>query len=240
MAGIHTLQFDEKTRQMPWQDFFRYLTEDLNAAGLVCGADFRFGYRGEGNALLLQKACRDAGIPCGLFRVESFGDYLRMLEICCDITGNKEAFETYGTAVKEEIDGILSSAERKEEKILFLRAGSSERSTKAKTAGEHFAAAMLEELGAYNIADNAPVLLDGLSMEEIITENPGAVFITTMGDETAAVTYMRSRLETPEWQVLDAVKQGRVYFLPKDLFQFKPNHRWAEAYRMLTELLYEE
>ena len=64
MAGIHTLQFDEKTRQMPWQDFFRYLTEDLNAAGLVCGADFRFGYRGEGNAALLQKACAELGIPC--------------------------------------------------------------------------------------------------------------------------------------------------------------------------------
>ena len=64
MAGIHTLQFDEKTRQMPWQDFFRYLTEELNAAGLVCGEDFRFGYRGEGSASLLQKACVEKGIPC--------------------------------------------------------------------------------------------------------------------------------------------------------------------------------
>lgn len=64
MAGIHTLQFDAQMRQMPWQDFFRYLTEDLDAAGLVCGEDFRFGYKGEGSALKLQAACKEKGIPC--------------------------------------------------------------------------------------------------------------------------------------------------------------------------------
>ena len=64
MDEIHTLQFDERMRQMPWQDFFRYLTKELNAAGLVCGADFRFGYRGEGDAQKLQAACREQDIPC--------------------------------------------------------------------------------------------------------------------------------------------------------------------------------
>lgn len=64
IQGIHTLQFDQQTRQMPWQDFFQYLTGELQAAGLVCGEDFRFGYRGEGTAVLLQQACKDAGIPC--------------------------------------------------------------------------------------------------------------------------------------------------------------------------------
>ena len=64
MTGIHTLQFDNQMRQMPWQDFFRYLTDELGAAGLVCGQDFRFGYKGEGNAALLQEACSEAGIPC--------------------------------------------------------------------------------------------------------------------------------------------------------------------------------
>lgn len=59
-----TLPFDEHIRTMPWQDFFRLLLEEYSAAGLVCGDDFRFGYRGEGNALLLQQACREAGIPC--------------------------------------------------------------------------------------------------------------------------------------------------------------------------------
>lgn len=64
MARVETLHFDEQTRNMPWQDFFRYLTEELKAAGLVCGNDFRFGRKGEGNAALLQEACKSHGIPC--------------------------------------------------------------------------------------------------------------------------------------------------------------------------------
>ena len=64
MTSIHTLQFDHRMRQMPWQDFFRYLTDELGAAGLVCGHDFRFGYQGQGNAQLLQQACLEKGIPC--------------------------------------------------------------------------------------------------------------------------------------------------------------------------------
>ena len=64
MVQVQTLHFDETTKNMPWQDFFRYLTEELGAAGLVCGNDFRFGKGGEGNHLRLQEACQAAGIPC--------------------------------------------------------------------------------------------------------------------------------------------------------------------------------
>lgn len=64
MVHIHTLQFDSRMRQLSWQDFFRYLTDSLGAAGLVCGADFRFGYQGSGTAADLQRACAEAGIPC--------------------------------------------------------------------------------------------------------------------------------------------------------------------------------
>ena len=61
---ICVLPFDQHIRTMPWQDFFRLLVEQYGAVGLVCGDDFHFGYRGEGNAALLQQACREAGIPC--------------------------------------------------------------------------------------------------------------------------------------------------------------------------------
>ncbi len=47
----------------PWRSFFQELMT-LGAAGFVCGDDFRFGCRGEGNAEKLQKACMELGIPC--------------------------------------------------------------------------------------------------------------------------------------------------------------------------------
>lgn len=183
-----------------------------------------------------------AGIPCASFRVESFEEYLSVLKICTDITENPQAFEDYGTAVQSNITQLMDSAKQSAEQknILFIRAGSGASVTKAKTAEDHFAAAMLKELGTYNIAENAPILLDGLSLEEIITENPQYIFISTMGDEEAAKSYVEAVFSQPEWQVLDAVKNGSYVFLPKDLFQYKPNSRWDTAYSYLIEVLYEQ
>ncbi len=64
MEAVQTLHFDDATRNMPWQDFFRHLTRELHAAGLVCGEDFRFGKNGAGKAQLLQAACQEHNIPC--------------------------------------------------------------------------------------------------------------------------------------------------------------------------------
>lgn len=183
----------------------------------------------------------EAGIPCAQFHVESFDDYLAMLDICTDITGNKEAFTTYGAEVKTRIEQIKKSVKnavsKEQPKILFVRAGSKYSATKAKTADDNFVCTMLKELGTYNIAENAPVLLDGLSFEEILLSNPDYIFISTMGDEQAAKAYMDSILSENNWQELDAVKNNRYAYLPKDLFQYKPNAKWDQAYQYLIDLL---
>lgn len=187
---------------------------------------------------------REHGIPAAVFHVEEFQDYLEMLKLCTEITGDSGAYETYGIQVQEEIQSILSSVpesgENGQKRILFIRAGSKYSATKAKTAENHFVCVMLKELGTYNIAENAPVLLDGLSQEEILLENPDYIFISTMGKEDAAKAYMDSVFQEEAWQHLDAVSEGRYAYLPKDLFQFKPNKRWGEAYRYLADLLYPE
>lgn len=64
MERIVELPFDRELMQMPWQAFYRLLRSRYHAAGLVCGADFRFGSRGMGTAQLLQQVCAGDGIPC--------------------------------------------------------------------------------------------------------------------------------------------------------------------------------
>lgn len=64
MERIVELPFDEDLMRLPWQDFYRMLKDQYGAAGVVCGHDFRFGNRGEGNALLLEQVCTADGIPC--------------------------------------------------------------------------------------------------------------------------------------------------------------------------------
>ncbi len=62
MQDTVVLPFDKTMQSMPWQDFLRLLQEKYGAMGLVCGQDFRFGNRGEGNADRLAAWCEEHGM----------------------------------------------------------------------------------------------------------------------------------------------------------------------------------
>jgi riboflavin kinase/FMN adenylyltransferase len=64
MDTVIELPFDQKLMKMPYMSFFRMLLHRYGAAGMVCGADFRFGHKGDGDAEKLQEACAEAKIPC--------------------------------------------------------------------------------------------------------------------------------------------------------------------------------
>ncbi len=63
IAHIHRLAVTREVMSTPWQDFLAALVTQ-GAAGFVCGDDFRFGHKGEGNAEKLQNFCREQGMPC--------------------------------------------------------------------------------------------------------------------------------------------------------------------------------
>ena len=64
MDTVVTLPFDRHLQTMPWMAFLDMLRSFQGAAGFVCGEDFRFGHKGQGNADLLQQYCRERDLPC--------------------------------------------------------------------------------------------------------------------------------------------------------------------------------
>lgn len=181
------------------------------------------------------------GIPFALFHVEDFSDYKRVMRIVCDINENETAYQTLVEDTEKQILTVLNSVPNTPPKrILFVRCASSAKATKAKTAEENFVCRMLKELHTENVAERAKILLDGLSVEAVLQEDPEMIFFSTMGDEASARNYVTALLQESAWQHLSAVKNGNYYFLPKDLFQFKPNHHWANAYEYLFRILYGE
>ena len=181
---------------------------------------------------------RNLNIPCALFKIESFYDYKSAMQRLCLVTGNQTAYEQNVTLVENEIayqKARITQANAK--KVLFLRAYST--GAKAKSTANNFVCEMLSELNAINIADGNSVLLEGLSEEVILTENPEIIFISTMGDEESAVNYVESYFSST-LSSLSAVKNERYYYLDKNLFQYKPNARWSLAYKTLVDILLDE
>ena len=64
MDSVVELPFDKALMSMPYDTFLKMLAAKYGAAGFVCGHDFRFGNRGEGNADKLSRFCRSNGLPC--------------------------------------------------------------------------------------------------------------------------------------------------------------------------------
>ena len=100
---------------------------------------------------------------------------------------------------------------------------------------------MLDNLATINIAAQHPSLLEDLSIEEIIEEDPDFILVTTMGDEQKALEGLKNGIEkNPAWSNLSAIKNDRYILLPKDLFHYKPNNRWGESYEYLAKIIYPE
>ena len=63
MDTVLTLPFDEELRNMTWLEFLIMLGGH-GAVGFVCGDDFRFGHKGQGNVELLKEYCTAENLPC--------------------------------------------------------------------------------------------------------------------------------------------------------------------------------
>lgn len=190
------------------------------------------------NQVKLEETLNSSGITAAYFDVENFEDYLSMLKICTDITGRSDLYAENGEAVRERVEQSVERAKDKEHpKVLLLRSYST--GIKAK-GSDNMTGQMLADLGCENIADSESSLLEELSLEAIVRADPDFVFITTMGEDTEAAIaqYEETLGSNPAWQELTAVKDGRVHVLPKDMFHYKPNNRWGEAYEYLEEILY--
>ncbi len=172
--------------------------------------------------------------------VENFDDYMAVLESFTNMTNRKDLFEENGVQVKKKIETLVEKIPTgTSPKVLFLRTSSS--NVKA-IAQNNATADILKKIGTTNIADQNGSLLDNLSMEVIIQENPDYIFAVIMGsDSEKAMNSLHTSLSSnPAWANLDAVKNNHFLVIPKDLFQYKPNERWGEAYEYLLKIIYPE
>ena len=67
--------FTRERMKQPWRAFVtETLVRDLGAVHLVCGHDYHFGYKGEGNPRKLKELCAELGIGCDVIeKVEQEG-----------------------------------------------------------------------------------------------------------------------------------------------------------------------
>lgn len=186
----------------------------------------------------IKEVLQSAGVSCDAFRVDSYRDYAHMMDVFTARTGRRDIYEEKVLPMIGEIESIIEKAkDQPVQEVLLLRAYS----TGAKAKGsDNLVGVMLRDLGCINLVDKYPSLLEELSLESILLEDPDWIFVSIMGgDEEAALAALNATLgANPAFASLTAVKEGRLHVLPREGFHYKPNARWSESYAYLYELLW--
>lgn len=186
----------------------------------------------------LLPSLEDLGVPVIYFGVNSFNDYLEMLDVCTQLTGQTQNYQTYGLDVQAQVEKAKEQDDGSAPTVLLLRSAST--SCKVKNSKGTVLGEILADLGAVNIADSDTSLLEDLSMERIIADDPDYIFVVFQGsDQDAAQKTLDAALTSnPAWDTLSAVQNGNFYLMEKELYHLKPNARWGEAYQKVADILY--
>ena len=239
------------TAEDAWDDFDLELPDAVNIGGahspnlellLAADPDLVIASASTSSNVEMREVLEAAGITVAYFDVDNFDDYLAMLDICTDITGRKDLYEKNGLMIQSQIEVVktevaASSLSDDERTVLLLRAHSG--SVKAKGSEGTILGEMLADLGCINIADSDTSLLEALSVESVIRQEPYRIFVVTMGDDTEKAIDNLNRLmdENPAWGSLRAFTEGRLHVMDRKLFNIKPNAGWAESYEKLSEII---
>ena len=207
---------------------------------LAAEPDFVLGSTKTAADVELLDLLEQSGIGVAYFDISSFADYLRMLEVCTQLTGCPERYTQYGADVQSQVEQAIARQDGSAPRVLYVRATGS--SCKVKNSQGTVLGEMLASLGCVNIADSETGLLETLSMETILAEDPEHIFVVLQGSDTtkAKQTLEMSLLSNPAWNELTAVREGRYHVMDQRLYNVKPNARWGEAYEKLADILYPE
>ena len=58
-------------------------------------------------------------------------------------------------------------------------------------------------------------------------------------NEEAMKNLDKTLISSPIWKDLNAVKNNRFIILEKELYHYKPNAKWSQAYEHLIKVLYQ-
>ncbi len=181
------------------------------------------------------------GIETLAVEYENYSDFTRLLELFSRINGSDRNSASHeGSRIEKEVKGITGNIlPGKGPRFLCLFA--SPKSCRVETSLTN-TANMAEMLGGVNVIKASSTKHHGrvdITLEHLVMSDPDVIFWVSMGKKEKVLEKMKKELMSADvWKQLRAVKNGRVHFLASDLFLYRPNERYPEAFRKLKNLMY--
>lgn len=206
---------------------------------LVCRPDLVIINKGMNEKLL--KTLDENGIEALVMDMKTYHSFKRVLRTFAIITENEAKSEEIIGEMEKRIGAVVEKLPKKNMRVAILHSTAQGLSVQLKGS---IAGSIVKEFGWTNVADGMTPFEHNpdaapYSMETLAEQNPEIIFVTSMGpieDIRADMEYLIG--SNPAWQAIGAVRDGKIFYLPQDLFLLSPGLRYPEAYELIARLVY--
>ncbi|NLL81799.1 MAG: ABC transporter substrate-binding protein [Tissierellia bacterium] len=182
-----------------------------------------------------------AGIPVIAMTYSGVGDYLKWSKVFSNINDKPELFEEIAMNTAKEVANTIAKVPTENNPRVISLLPQSD--AIQANLGASDMGVLIEELNGINVASALSADIEAtrveIDIETVFAENPDIIMIQCLASEEEARANLDAIFGTsPVWQSLDAVKNNKVYYMPKSLFHLRPNSQYSEAYSVMAEILY--
>ena len=173
--------------------------------------------------------------------MKSYDDVKREVGMFAALTGETEKGHALIEKMDADIEEVRASIPQEKKRVSIIH--STGQGLSVQLDGS-IAGCIVKMLGWENTASGMTALDKNpdaapYSMETLVSQNPDIIFVTSMGEEAEIRASMEQMFaESPAWQSVAAVREGRVYYLPQELFLFSPGIDYPAAVRYMARLIY--
>lgn len=208
---------------------------------LACEPDLVIVNKGMNEKLV--NTLEENGIKTVVLDMKSYDDVKDEIRAMAKITGEEQKGEDLIASMDQKIADIKAKIPADKHRVSIIH--STNQGLTIQLDGS-IAGCTAKMLGWDNVASGMTPLEKNpdaapYSMETLVEQNPEVIFVTSMGKiEEAKAGMDKTMQENPAWQTVEAVKNGRVYYLPQDLFLLSPGIHYPEAVETMAKCLYPE
>lgn len=183
------------------------------------------------------------GINTIVLDMKSYEDVKREVGVLAKITGET----TKGEQLIADMDNKIAAVKTKipQDKLRVSIIHSTNQGLTVQL-DKSIAGSIAAMLGWENVASGLSPLEKNpdaapYSLETLVQQNPEILFVTSMGQIDAIKTSMAETMQNnPAWQTVGAVKTGKVFYLPQDLFLLSPGIHYPDAVETMAKCVYPE
>ncbi|MEG1726891.1 MAG: ABC transporter substrate-binding protein [Acidaminococcaceae bacterium] len=183
------------------------------------------------------------GVPVIMLGFKTYKDVQDKLELLGHIYGVPEQGKQIAADLDKKVAAVADKLPKQEKTIVIMHASAKNVTVELDNSIAgcvanllHFKNVAMGGIPLSGSPDKTPY-----SLEELVTRNPEVIFITSMGDIEDIENRLRADVQnSPAWNSLQAVQQGRIYFLPEKLFLLNPGLDYPLAVQYMAQTVYPE